>query len=126
MPGQDDITGEPLVKRKDDNADTLKHRLAAFQAQTSPVSTPQRPFPLVVCHTCFAHTLRADKCRQTRISWLTGPPWYDGANQPVGAPAAHAQIEVQVVDYYKDKLVHIKADQAQEAVAEQIRAAVGS
>ena len=37
VPGQDDITGEPLVKRKDDNADTLKHRLAAFQAQTSPV-----------------------------------------------------------------------------------------
>ena len=40
VPGQDDITGEPLVKRKDDNADTLKHRLAAFQAQTSPVRAP--------------------------------------------------------------------------------------
>ena len=32
----------------------------------------------------------------------------------------------QVVDYYKDKLVHIKADQAQDAVADQIRKAVGS
>ena len=38
-PGKDDITGEPLIKRKDDNADTLKHRLAAFHAQTSPVRT---------------------------------------------------------------------------------------
>ena len=64
-PGQDDLTGEPLVKRKDDNADTLKHRLAAFHAQTSPV-----------------------------------------------------------VDYYKNKMVHIKADQAQDLVADQIRRAV--
>lgn len=36
-PGVDDISGEPLVKRKDDNAETLKARLAAFHAQTSPV-----------------------------------------------------------------------------------------
>ena len=33
----DDLTGEPLVKRKDDNAETLKARLAAFHAQTTPV-----------------------------------------------------------------------------------------
>ena len=36
-PGVDDVTGEPLVKRKDDNADTLKSRLVAFHAQTQPV-----------------------------------------------------------------------------------------
>jgi adenylate kinase len=36
-PGVDDITGEPLIKRKDDNAETLKSRLAAFHAQTAPV-----------------------------------------------------------------------------------------
>lgn len=35
--GVDDVTGEPLVKRKDDNAETLKSRLSAFHAQTSPV-----------------------------------------------------------------------------------------
>lgn len=35
--GQDDLTGEPLVKRKDDNAETLKSRLSAFHAQTAPV-----------------------------------------------------------------------------------------
>ena len=36
-PGVDDVTGEPLVRRADDNADTLKARLAAFHAQTAPV-----------------------------------------------------------------------------------------
>ena len=35
--GVDDVTGEPLIRRADDNADTLKARLAAFHAQTAPV-----------------------------------------------------------------------------------------
>lgn len=38
VPGRDDVTGEPLVQRRDDNADTLKNRLQAFHAQTKPVS----------------------------------------------------------------------------------------
>ena len=33
----DDITGEPLIKRKDDNAETLKNRLSAFHEQTMPI-----------------------------------------------------------------------------------------
>lgn len=36
-PMVDDITGDPLIKRKDDNADTLKNRLKAFHEQTSPI-----------------------------------------------------------------------------------------
>jgi len=35
--GKDDITGEPLMKRKDDNEDTLRNRLKAFHDQTKPV-----------------------------------------------------------------------------------------
>eukprot|EP00238_Polyblepharides_amylifera_P000715 CAMPEP_0196571050 /NCGR_PEP_ID=MMETSP1081-20130531/1226_1 /TAXON_ID=36882 /ORGANISM="Pyramimonas amylifera, Strain CCMP720" /LENGTH=240 /DNA_ID=CAMNT_0041887809 /DNA_START=95 /DNA_END=817 /DNA_ORIENTATION=- len=35
--GKDDYTGEPLMHRADDNADTLKARLQAFHAQTKPV-----------------------------------------------------------------------------------------
>jgi adenylate kinase len=35
--GKDDVTGEPLIQRKDDNADTLKARLTAFHSQTKPV-----------------------------------------------------------------------------------------
>ena len=35
--GKDDMTGEPLIQRKDDNAETLKSRLAAFHSQTTPV-----------------------------------------------------------------------------------------
>lgn len=34
------ITGEPLIQRKDDNADVLKSRLAAFHTQTQPVLIP--------------------------------------------------------------------------------------
>ncbi|EZF75802.1 adenylate kinase 1 [Trichophyton soudanense CBS 452.61] len=33
----DDITGEPLVQRSDDNAEALKKRLATYHAQTAPV-----------------------------------------------------------------------------------------
>lgn len=35
--GKDDETGEPLIKRKDDNEETLKKRLGAFHEQTKPV-----------------------------------------------------------------------------------------
>ncbi|KAJ5156500.1 adenylate kinase [Penicillium capsulatum] len=34
---KDDVTGEPLIQRSDDNAETLTKRLATYHAQTSPV-----------------------------------------------------------------------------------------
>ena len=34
---KDDVTGEPLVQRSDDNADALKKRLATYHKQTAPV-----------------------------------------------------------------------------------------
>jgi len=37
VPGCDDVTGEPLIKRKDDNEATLTKRLEAFHEQTKPV-----------------------------------------------------------------------------------------
>ncbi|CAI9275171.1 unnamed protein product [Lactuca saligna] len=36
-PGVDDVTGEPLMQRKDDTAQVLKSRLEAFHKQTEPV-----------------------------------------------------------------------------------------
>ncbi|KAG4302163.1 hypothetical protein PCK1_001435 [Pneumocystis canis] len=36
-PMKDDITGEPLIQRSDDNEETLKSRLKAYHEQTSPV-----------------------------------------------------------------------------------------
>lgn len=33
----DDQTGEPLIQRSDDNAETLRKRLSAFHQQTGPV-----------------------------------------------------------------------------------------
>ncbi|ORY17960.1 adenylate kinase-domain-containing protein [Clohesyomyces aquaticus] len=34
---KDDVTGEPLIQRSDDNADTLKKRLSTYHQQTAPV-----------------------------------------------------------------------------------------
>lgn len=36
-PMTDDVTGEPLVRRSDDNVDALKKRLATYHAQTVPL-----------------------------------------------------------------------------------------
>ncbi|KAI7907375.1 adenylate kinase 1 [Cokeromyces recurvatus] len=38
VPMTDDITGEPLIQRSDDNEETLKNRLKAFHEQTAPVA----------------------------------------------------------------------------------------
>ncbi|KAI9220074.1 adenylate kinase [Blastocladiella britannica] len=37
VPGRDDLTGEPLIQRSDDNVGALKKRLVTYHAQTSPV-----------------------------------------------------------------------------------------
>ncbi|KXX80682.1 Adenylate kinase [Madurella mycetomatis] len=37
VPMTDDITGEPLIQRSDDNAEALKKRLATYHKQTTPV-----------------------------------------------------------------------------------------
>jgi hypothetical protein len=50
--GVDDLTGEPLMQRKDDNAATLKSRLAAYHAQTTPVS--DAPSAETACWQCGA------------------------------------------------------------------------
>jgi adenylate kinase len=33
----DDVTGEPLIQRSDDNVEALRKRLAVFHSQTGPV-----------------------------------------------------------------------------------------
>jgi adenylate kinase len=35
--GKDDLTGEPLVQRRDDNEDTVNKRIATYHAQTKPL-----------------------------------------------------------------------------------------
>ncbi|MGI9296345.1 MAG: adenylate kinase [Gammaproteobacteria bacterium] len=37
VPGKDDETGEPLVRRDDDNEETARNRLAVFREQTAPL-----------------------------------------------------------------------------------------
>jgi adenylate kinase len=36
-PGKDDVTGEPLVQRPDDNEETVKRRIATYHSQTKPL-----------------------------------------------------------------------------------------
>jgi len=36
-PGVDDVTGEPLIQRSDDNVEALRKRLTTYHAQTGPV-----------------------------------------------------------------------------------------
>jgi adenylate kinase len=38
VPGKDDVTGEPLIQRSDDNPETIKRRLASFHKDTVPVA----------------------------------------------------------------------------------------
>ena len=37
VPDKDDITGEPLVQREDDNEETARNRLSVFREQTAPL-----------------------------------------------------------------------------------------
>lgn len=38
VPGKDDVTGEPLTRRADDNLDTLRTRLAQYHEKTRPLT----------------------------------------------------------------------------------------
>lgn len=46
--GKDDITGEPLVQRKDDNEEALRNRLGQFHAQTKPILEHYKPIVTTV------------------------------------------------------------------------------
>ncbi len=35
--GKDDVTGEPLIQRADDNEETVRHRLTVYHQQTAPL-----------------------------------------------------------------------------------------
>ena len=35
--GKDDLTGEPLMQRKDDNAEALKKRMNGYHSMTTPI-----------------------------------------------------------------------------------------
>jgi len=37
VPGLDDVTGEPLVKRNDDSLETIRERLKAFEEESLPI-----------------------------------------------------------------------------------------
>ena len=46
VPGKDDITGEPLVRRNDDNPEVLKKRLEQYHSLTAPLVSYYSTFGL--------------------------------------------------------------------------------
>lgn len=104
VPGVDDVTGEPLMQRKDDNAETLKSRLAAFHAQTAPVR---------------------NRCRVGGCSGAC-PPASGRAHTvalTLGVHPTHTLVP-QVIAHYSAKVVDIKADRAAKDVEAQIAKAL--
>jgi hypothetical protein len=166
-PGVDDLTGEPLVKRKDDNAETLKSRLSAFHAQTTPVRCTcyaacavQAALPRGPCvaqplsHARMPQSSGAAASQQCMRSALHSVPrWQNRAR--CTSPGSHARCpatyasqyclaprtegapvdaimdrpacfpRLQVISYYKEKVVSLKADRPQEEVAKAIKEALG-
>ncbi len=61
--GKDDLTGEPLIQREDDREETVRKRLAVYQAQTR---------PLVDFYNRWAAARGAGAPRYRRISGLGG------------------------------------------------------
>ncbi len=58
--GKDDITGEDLIQRKDDNAETLKKRLEAYHRDTVPVSCSLSLHEIILCPleiSCSSHAV---------------------------------------------------------------------
>ena len=49
---KDDVTGEPLTQRRDDNKDALKTRLQAYHSQTKPIVSRYQPFGIVSVVDC--------------------------------------------------------------------------
>lgn len=39
IPGKDDLTGEPLEQRSDDNVETFQKRLVSFRKETEPIKS---------------------------------------------------------------------------------------
>ena len=115
VPGKDDVTGEPLIRRKDDNAETLKARLSAFHLQTKPVSFlsnagKQSP-GLIESTVMIKHSLFLRLCSEAPMLLF-------------GRSAQRLMHRMQVIKFYEDRVVQIQADMAQEDVAEQIKKAL--
>jgi adenylate kinase len=72
--GKDDITGEPLIQRKDDTEETVRNRLEVYQRQTRPV---------VVYYTQWAAQGDKSAPRYRKISGL-------GSVEEIGARALAA------------------------------------
>ncbi|MEX0430836.1 adenylate kinase [Spiribacter insolitus] len=75
--GKDDVTGEPLVQREDDQPDTVRQRLAVYHEQTSPLvdyyqSLAENGGPDAPRYVCVDGEGHIDTVRQRIINALEG------------------------------------------------------
>jgi hypothetical protein len=112
--------GEPLTRRKDDNAETLKARLAAFHSQTAPVSLAWRGEGSsgeqrgVGCG--LSHLLGAPRagprqlwCLPASFAWLAPPHSTLPHPTPIPAPPPTPQL----IEFYKQRVATIDASKPQ-------------
>ena len=77
VPGKDDLTGDDLIQRDDDNEATVKNRLTVYHAQTE---------PLVVYYKNWAAT---GDPRAPRYRWVDGTRSVDAVRAACLAALAH-------------------------------------
>jgi adenylate kinase len=65
--GKDDITGEALIQRKDDNEEALRNRLGVYHAQTKPILEHYKPVVATVDATKSIETV------YSQVSAALGP-----------------------------------------------------
>ncbi|XP_032901003.1 adenylate kinase 2, mitochondrial isoform X1 [Amblyraja radiata] len=69
VPMIDDVTGEPLIKRSDDNGETLKSRLTSYHTQTMPLISYYQKKGL---HTAIDASLSPDVVFSTILAAFSG------------------------------------------------------
>ena len=144
-PGVDDVTGEPLIKRKDDTAEILKSRLRSFREQTTPVCLPaswqpsrdkgrsnvNEDLPLskltgpFICRSCKLR--HACLSQLFHICCLHHTPLHSHIYQFIVQHLLYNRCisdVLQVLDYYKSRVAHIAAEKSKEDVSAQIRQAL--
>ncbi len=154
-PGVDDVTGEPLVKRKDDNAETLKARLDAFHKQTAPVCCAACVVILCACMACgdidmyiyftvafiticihynlhslqFAFITICNHCNVHSLQFTFITVTFITVTfitvTFITVTFVTVTFITQVVAHYKDKVAHIRADKSFQDVQAQIKKILG-
>ena len=89
MEGKDDVTGEPLIRRPDDDPNVLKTRLDAYHKQTSPLVEYYKKKVLFdhVFVSCMTHDALRDR-EFTSLYMHRAPRMWSGARSRASSTTA--------------------------------------